>query len=349
MSHTFPPGFIDKAIAEGKSVFAIRYPQAASWEWGVSDSVSAGIVPGSFVVAPFDMESVGPVSIPFGGNSGQPGDMASFGRFPNESTPREDHRRAVETISAYHRRHGGKTVLSRVELIPLSGIPAESILRSLDRLYPDATVFGFSTPQSGLWVGATPELLLAASGGQLRTMALAGTRRRGESGEWDGKNIEEQRLVVDFIMDAMADCLPREGELFTCQAGPVEHLCTAITADASPLEKGELQPDELLRRLSPTPALCGSDRAASMRLIASCEAHDRGAYGGFFGLYRSPGDFDFRVNLRSMRMEGATGALYAGGGITSLSRPDDEWTETCRKSASMRKALSDNAAFIENR
>ncbi len=350
MRKTFPIGFVDKCLSEEKCFFAIRYADSDAWEWGSAKSAVSGIVPGSFVIAPFNLERNEPISIPFKSAESDGLDRAeSFGSFPHESTMQEEHCAAVKTLAEFHRKHGGKTVLSRVELVDFSAHFTESLLHSLDALYPSATVFGFYTPQSGLWVGATPELLLSAERDTLHTMALAGTRRRGSAEEWDEKNLEEQRLVVDFILDAMKEYSPRVGTRFTFSAGPVEHLCTSITADCSDFETAD--DDEhiksLLKRMSPTPALCGSDRAVSLSLLASLESHIRGAYGGFFGIYHSAANFDFRVNLRSMRIERDKGAIYIGGGITSRSIPDDEWEETCRKSESMKKAL-ENLSEIDN-
>ena len=75
-------------------------------------------------------------------------------------------------------------------------------------------------------MGASPEMLLSSSDGSLHTVALAGTRLAGTEEAWDVKNIEEQELVVDFIMSAMEGLAPEKGSTFTRVAGPVEHLCT---------------------------------------------------------------------------------------------------------------------------
>jgi len=57
---------------------------------------------------------------------------------------------------------------------------------------------------TGCWIGASPELLLEASGNGVKTMALAGTRAAGESREWDCKNLEEQQMVTDFISETLS-------------------------------------------------------------------------------------------------------------------------------------------------
>ena len=72
------------------------------------------------------------------------------------------------------------------------------------QLYPRMFIALVYTPQSGMWLTATPEILLEGSGCDWRTIALAGTMRledgqldgEGENTTWSTKNIEEQRVVA---------------------------------------------------------------------------------------------------------------------------------------------------------
>ena len=66
-------------------------------------------------------------------------------------------------------------------------------------------------------------------------------------------------------------------------------------------------------------------------MISLLEGH-RSLYGGYVGV-NSPSGIRAFVNLRSMNFNHKGGyCLYAGGGITSLSQPSDEWLETEAKS-----------------
>lgn len=342
--------FLSMSLRKGVSFYAFREPGSVEVIYGASQYPRRGLHVGGFVVAPFDVESHGMSTIlpdmDYDGikslkDLAFPFDDAAF-PFPESSTPRTSHSEAVGKISAHHREHGGKTVLSRVIVAEDCLIDIDALFRSLCGLYPDAAVFCFCTPESGLWMGASPEMLLSSSDGSLHTVALAGTRLAGTEEAWDVKNIEEQELVVDFIMSVMEGLAPEKGSTFTRVAGPVEHLCTEINADAAMVS----DVSSLLRRLSPTPALCGSDRGESMRLISECEGYARGHYGGFVGLYGEENSFGFYVNLRSLRIEGRRAAVFIGGGITALSEPNDEWEETCRKSQSVLRAIADSQPEI---
>ena len=210
---------------------------------------------------------------------------------------------------------------------------------ALCEAYPDAFVFCFHTPQSGTWLGASPEKLLSQSGPRMTTSALAGTRPAGTSGDWDSKNIEEQRIVRDFVLDAMRSqgIRPKCGELHTKHAGPVEHLCNDISAFL--LADYDILAERLLRVLSPTPALCGFPKEAAMQTILNLEPFQRGYYGGYCGPRHRNGNFEYYVNLRSLRKEGAAYCIFAGGGILPESDPDTEWLETRRKAQTLSNQL----------
>ena len=60
-------------------------------------------------------------------------------------------------------------------------------------------------PDYGLWMGASPELLVSEHNGIFKTVALAGTKPdTGESTSqiaWSQKEIEEQAMVSRYIID----------------------------------------------------------------------------------------------------------------------------------------------------
>ncbi len=90
-----------------------------------------------------------------------------------------------------------KVVFSRViQHVPKHQKHPARILFDMKYKYPDAFCYLFYTPQSGLWMGATPETLLTATSAEFKTMALAGTRpvSKPESKPlpWPEKETDEQ-------------------------------------------------------------------------------------------------------------------------------------------------------------
>ncbi|MDE5791176.1 MAG: chorismate-binding protein [Muribaculaceae bacterium] len=255
--------------------------------------------------------------------------------FPEYSTLREEYLEDVsEIIGTLNEKE--KTVYSRV-ICRKETIDLYSTLLVLEKAFPDAMIFCFHTPQSGTWIGATPEKLLSNRDSHLSTMALAGTREANGEKVWDGKNIEEHRIVTEYI----AETFNRHGISFchdpnphAKRVGKLEHLCTEFSAEAD-FKDNLNQLFDFLYDLSPTPALCGLPKMKSFETIKRKERFSRAYYGGFTGPFSPNGDFSFYVILRSVRIEGERWCMYAGGGITASSVAEEEWEETENKASSI--------------
>lgn len=262
---------------------------------------------------------------------------------PRQSTTIEQHRESVETIIRELRgAEGEKTIAAKI-ICRAETLDAKRSFESLATCLPDAFVFLFYTPSSGAWLGASPELLLKADGGIVEAYALAGTRQANENTPWDWKNIKEQQIVSNYILNYFFKngLYPEISETRTHRAGSVEHLLTEIKA-AAPTSFANISETEansrildFIKGLSPTPALCGMPRAESMDRIQRIEKFQRGYYGGFCGPYTNASKFAFYVNIRSLRFDNSSFCVFAGGGITPLSNPDEEWQETERKANSI--------------
>ncbi|MEO9021138.1 MAG: chorismate-binding protein, partial [Ginsengibacter sp.] len=95
-----------------------------------------------------------------------------------------------------------KAILSRVILVEKPrNFDVFNFFLSLASTYPETFVSVFYIPGMGIWTGASPELLLKKEGTIYRTMALASTQPRKESGDytWRPKEEEEHRLVQEHI------------------------------------------------------------------------------------------------------------------------------------------------------
>lgn len=251
---------INGALDSRLSFYAYRLPHDRMATFGSSEGVVEGIgIPG-FVISPF-MPDETPVTIPFTPCISSIPENASKS-FPDHSTSPEEHAMEVEAIkSALDGMEGGKVIAARVS-IGKGKIDIGATFTRLEAQNPEAFVFCFSTPVTGCWIGASPETLLKSSSNGLSTMALAGTRRASTDGEWDWKNILEQKIVTTYIVDTFKNHgIPVETfPTFTKNAGKVEHLCTPVTGiPKESLDTSRLK--SLLSDLSPTPALCGDRKS----------------------------------------------------------------------------------------
>lgn len=251
---------------------------------------------------------------------------------PNDSTSRSEYMQSIGLcIEELQAKKLSKVVLSKVITRKHSIQSWGKFFGKLCNSYPDAFKFLFFSEETGAWAGASPETLGSYDNSTFTTMALAGTRKCGTSGDWDDKDTREQEYVAQYI----ADTIRRTGidftmsGRFTKQAGGVEHLCNLFS-----LQCTLRQAHDLIAKLHPTPALAGLLKQKAIELIHKAEHHDREYYGGYIGPF-SPDEFHYYVNLRSMKFDNGKCRIFVGGGIVSDSVPESEWLETEAKSKTL--------------
>lgn len=227
-----------------------------------------------------------------------------------------------------------KTVAARA--LNMEGKHSLSMLTLFKKLcenYPQAFVTLVCSRQSGVWCGATPELLLKNSNGKLQTMALAGTVSVDENRDWSEKEKQEQQFVRTFIEDAFEELkiAPYISQTQELKAGnSLKHLVNYFEAQL-PADDNFNRLQSLIKALHPTPAVAGLPKLEAVDWILTKEPLHRLYYSGYLGPVHSDNSFEVFVNLRCMQWLGKGIILYAGAGITSDSNPESEWEETQRK------------------
>lgn len=256
---------------------------------------------------------------------------------PAQQLSHEEYIMRVEELIGRLKHRGGKTVYSRI-INGVGALPADKIAQRLMELDQHTLRIIWYHPATGLWVASTPELLLDVDvrSYRFRTMALAGTRRAGTIGPWDSKNIAEQQMVTDTIEASLRSLglTPEISPVNTLQSGGVEHRCTMIEGDTH-----GIAPQMIASALSPTPALGGYPRADALADISTLEVAPRECYGGYVAI-SDPQRWRAYVVLRCARIDPVGNyRLYAGGGITADSIPENEWYETVAKSLTISNIL----------
>lgn len=326
--------------------FYYRLPGCDNVRGYKSKECGRGFSSDAFVIVPFDYQIHPIIHIPAEEiiDIGSLGDLAdkAFGEekespctdYSGISTRRKEHAAMIESVIGDIKQGKlNKCVISRV-IGKEGSIDVRATFENLCRRLPDAYVFCYYSPLTGLWMGASPELLLECDKETYRTVALAGTKKTGDKEDWDDKNREEQCVVKDFITAIFRNfgLSVKESQTTTLAAGPVSHLITRISGQpVSSTNEGF----RLALSLSPTPALSGYPQQTALMKIAATERHDRECYGGFIGMVKDEGDFAFYVNLRSMNIQETGYVIYCGGGIMKESETDREWEETENKSRTL--------------
>ena len=232
-----------------------------------------------------------------------------------------------------------KLVLSRSQTFKREAgfSPATAFFNAME-LYPYSYVYLCHTPETGTWLGSTPEIILSGENGKWQTVALAGTQPLLDGKlpeQWDEKNQEEQEIVSAYIRTQLhsLDIVTSESRPHPVQAGSLSHLRSDFSF-AIPRDKNI---SDLLKSLHPTPAICGLPKEDSYRFILENEGYDRRYYSGFIGWLNPEERSDLYVNLRCMHIHPNYFTLYAGGGLLASSDPESEWLETEAKMQTMKR------------
>jgi len=191
-------------------------------------------------------------------------------------------------------------------------IDQRKLLTQLASEYPSTWVYS----NHGL-VGATPELLVRLSKSLITSRILAGTAL---SPFCTSTNVPETPFVLHL--------------------SNVMHLATDVTgvlADST----NPADIFDLVARLHPSAAVCGTPTELAKRTIDEIEAISRGRYAGPIGWIDAKGDGELGIALRCGQIsnDGHSIRIYAGCGIVAGSDPEREYAESQAKLLPMRSAL----------
>ncbi|MBA3606529.1 MAG: isochorismate synthase [Acidimicrobiia bacterium] len=225
-------------------------------------------------------------------------------------------------------------------------IDVHGVLRRLESSFGSSYRFAVDG-----FVGASPELLVEIEGRTVRSYPLAGTASRSGDVDRDAasaaallastKNQVEHRIVIDVIHDTLlpwCSYLDWEPEPAIITVANVQHLGTRMEGQLSAPPPTVV---ELVRALTPTPALGGHPRDEALAMIDAVEGVDRDRYGGAVGWVDAAGNGTWAVAIRCAELspDRCTARLWAGGGIVADSDPLTELAETQAKFQAMLSAL----------
>lgn len=235
---------------------------------------------------------------------------------------------------------GGKTVICRQLTGTFHAFDVDVLCKCYFSKFPNHFRFLFYHPNTGYWMGATPELLLRVENPKTAyTRALAGTKRPGDVAAWDSKNIVEHKFVVDDILDRLKVRVPgvdaKAGEMEEYKYGELRHLCTSVVLRS----EAEMPVDDIARAIHPTAAVAGYPLEKALGDIEKYERWPRNCYGGIIDV-PTDGHRLIYVILRCVHFNGKNWAVYSGSGITADSDPHDEWLETEAKAKPLVDTLS---------
>ncbi|RWZ51860.1 aminodeoxychorismate synthase component I [Labedella phragmitis] len=197
----------------------------------------------------------------------------------------------------------------------------------------------------------SPEQFLRVdAAGTIVTRPIKGTRRRDPDPAIDADLAEElasddkERAENLMIVDLMRNDLGRVARLgsvdvtalFAVESfSSVHQLVSTVQAELDPA----MDSLDLVGSAFPAGSMTGAPKHRAMSILHDLEHGPRGVYSGAFGWIGADGALDLAMVIRTIVFADGQARIGTGGGITALSRPDDEVAETLLKAAPLLEAL----------
>jgi para-aminobenzoate synthetase component 1 len=208
----------------------------------------------------------------------------------------------------------------------------------------DASYAGVVTGEGWAVGCASPEQLVRVTGRRITTQPIKGTRRVAPGSREALLTSEKDRAEHVMIVDLERNDLARVA--MTGSVDVEELYGIGRWSDLWQAEStisAELRPDvdavDVLRAVLPGGSVTGAPKHAAVRILAGLEPVGRGPAMGAFG-FLWPGGMDLGLTIRTVAVDAERVHLWAGGGITWGSDPDDEVAEAHAKAAPVLRALS---------
>ncbi len=254
--------------------------------------------------------------------------------------------------------HAGEmlqAVLARRFTMPCAAAPL-AVYRALRRINPSPHLFFIDLGAGRALLGASPELLVRARGGEVVTRPIAGTRPRSDD------PVKDAELEADLLADekelaehAMLVDLARNDVGRVSATGSVEwpllysverysHVMHLVSEVRGRL-RDRLDAFDAVRATFPAGTLSGAPKVRAMKAIAELEGERRGPYGGAVGFF-SPSDVEAAITIRSVVLRDGTAFVHAGAGIVADSDPARESAEVAAKARAVLAALAEAYAGV---
>ena len=194
----------------------------------------------------------------------------------------------------------------------------------------NCTNYHFQMKNGSSIFGTSPEKLFNKNNQNIRTEALAGSNISKDNFLSSDKDLHEHQIVVEHITKSLKTICKKiiyKNTPNIKSHNKLFHLNTKISGN---LNK-DINPLLLIKKIHPTPAVCGMPTSKAIKQINKLEKTERGWYTGVIGWLDFSMNADFIVNLRSGFYDKNCLYLFGGAGIVEESNPMLEWEEIKNK------------------
>ncbi len=269
--------------------------------------------------------------------------------FLGDTLTKQEHKKIVLSVQEEIRK--GNTFQCEVGFKSKFSISGETIgiYEKLRQVNPSPFMYYVKFSNKKI-IGASPELLLSLRNGELNTILLAGTARRGKNEKedqllakellHDKKEIAEHNMLVDLHRNDIGKVsefgtVKIRNLMDILKFSHVQHIASEI---AGIIKTGEDMFSAVASNF-PMGTVTGAPKVETMKIIDRNEPEARGPYGGGVGHFGFNGDATFALALRSLFIRGEDAYAQTSSGIVYDSNPEKEYEEIVHKLAAMKEVL----------
>ncbi|MFE6158275.1 anthranilate synthase component I family protein [Streptomyces sp. NPDC056486] len=225
------------------------------------------------------------------------------------------------------------------------------VYRRLRRRNPSPHMYLAPRAES-LLIGASPELFLRISDGEIVMRPIAGTTRRGPDEEENERRIKEmqastkERAEHIMLVDLCRNDIGRVSEPSTRPVDDLmyveafSHVFHLVSTVSGRLAEG-VGVWDAVRAAFPAGTMTGAPKIRAMEIINELEAEPRNAYAGAVGLVDARGAWsELALCIRTVTYDGTTYSTQTSAGMVAQSDPEAEWQETLTKMGASYWALT---------
>jgi anthranilate synthase component 1 len=223
------------------------------------------------------------------------------------------------------------------------------VYRALRVVNPSPYMFYLKLGANSI-IGASPEMLVRATGRRLEYRPIAGTRPRGatetedvllgEEMRADEKEVAEHVMLVDLGRNDLGR-VSDYGSVEVTELMNVErysHVMHLVSGIKSRLKPG-MDRFDALAACFPAGTVTGAPKVRAMEIIDELEPTRRGVYAGSVMYLDYSGNLDSCIAIRTIVTREGRAYIQTGAGIVADSVPESEYFETVNKARAMFQAV----------
>ena len=193
-------------------------------------------------------------------------------------------------------------------------------------------------------LSSSPECFLSLHDGILKTHPIKGTLPTTSNQtilENSIKDRAENIMIVDLMRNDFSKICDDNSITVKklCEIETFKNIHHMVSTVSGQLNQSKTIFDAL-KACFPAGSITGAPKIRAMEIIAELEKKPRNIFCGSIGYISYNNNAEFNVAIRTLLITQNTIELWAGGGITSLSNPQDEYDETILKARKWHEILT---------